>query len=252
MEIQNLQISSPARRLYSDINLSFKASEVWGILGQNGTGKTTLLNTLCGLHDADSGSISLLDKPLQTYSPRELSQLAGYLFQLSSESFPQSVYQYCSAGLHPHRNRWQPLTDDENRLIMQSLKRVDLHEFCGRSMDSLSGGEKRRAEIASLLIQNPRIWLLDEPVNHLDIAHQISLLELIISQAHKNDGTVISVLHDANLADRFCSHVLLLFADGSYQAGKKDDLLNENNLSRLFAHPLKIIQQGSARAFTAL
>jgi len=247
--LNNLQISSPDRVLCEKLNLSIEAGQCWGILGCNGSGKTTLLNTLAGLQEADTGELRVCGKPIEEYDSLELARLMGYLLQTMPDDFPQSVFEFCSTGLHPHKNRWQIVTKSDHQALSKILKQVDLANFETRSINSLSGGEKRRVEIANLLAQNPRIWLLDEPVNHLDIAHQLSMLELIIKQATSVNGAVISVLHDANLVERFCSHVLMIFKDGTYLAGDKSKLLNATNLSELFGVRMFEMQQENSRAF---
>jgi iron complex transport system ATP-binding protein len=249
LQLENLTISIAGRQLIQDLNLVIKPAENWCILGQNGQGKTTLLNTLCGLHDAERGNIKIAGEALEDYPPRDLARLVGYLMQSMPGDFPQTVYQFCSTGLHPHLNPLQGLSDSDHEKILAALTQVDLQGYAQRNLAGLSGGEKRRAEIANLLIQQPKIWLLDEPVNHLDIAHQIGMLKLLTGIATENGGSVISVLHDPNLAERFFSHVLLLYPDGSYQSGKSADCLNEENLGRLFGYPIKQLVNEDTRAF---
>jgi iron complex transport system ATP-binding protein len=104
-------------------------------------------------------------------------------------------------------------------------------------------------EIASLLVQNPVIWLLDEPVNQLDIHHQQTMMELLINRARAKSGAVMTVLHDPNLACRYCSHVLMLFGSGHYLAGTTSKLLNKENLGKLYGHAIYALNDQGKTAF---
>ena len=225
--------------------------EVWGVLGINGAGKTTLLNSLIGLHKANAGDIVIDEKPLISYGANQLAKKVGYLFQHFDDSFPITVFDYCSNALHPQMNRWKNLSSKDLQLINSTLEKVGLSNFEKRLTNTLSGGEKRRVEIASLLIQKPNIWLLDEPVNHLDIHYQITMMELLINTAQENNGAVISVLHDANIALRFCTHILLLMNNGEHLLGPSEKLLTKEHLSNLYQHNIHVLNDHGKIAFLA-
>lgn len=249
LETADLNIAIGETRVCKNLNWEIRPNEVWGILGLNGVGKTTLLNTLSGLYNQEGGQIIVKDKPLSGYSSKQLARLIGYLFQQPSHDFPQTVMEYCSASLHPYVARWQNLSGSDVQQVQQALIKVGLENLQHRSLATLSGGERRRVEIASLLVQNPDIWLLDEPVNHLDIHHQVTMMELLIETAQKKSGSVVAVLHDANLAYHFCSHVLLLFENNEHLAGTADHLLTSDNLSRLYGHRVSLIHEQGKAAF---
>ena len=245
----NLDISIGDVNVCRQLDWSVNPDEVWGILGLNGMGKTTLLKTLAGLRSPMTGKIMVKDQPVATYSRKKLAQIIGYLFQELPHDFPQTLLEYCSNALHPQLDRWQNLDKNHVRTIRQALQAVELEQMQHRLLSTLSGGEQRRAEIACLLIQNPAIWLLDEPLNHLDIHHQITMMQQLIQAAHKKSGAVIAVLHDANLALRFCTHVLLLQGDGKTQVGITEKLLTRENLSALYQHPVSAIHGQGKTAF---
>ena len=233
------------------LNWEVKTNEVWGILGLNGIGKTTLLKTLAGFRFPDKGNIEIKDKPLNRHSRKQLAQTLGYLFQELPHDFPQTLQEYCSNVFHPHLQRWQGLSDEHLKRITLALQQVDLENLQNRLLNTLSGGEQRRAEIACLLLQNPDIWLLDEPLNHLDVHHQITMMQNLIQAARQKSGAVISILHDANLALRFCTHVLLLQGNGRFQMGISEQLLTSENLSALYQHPILALEENGRKAFLA-
>jgi iron complex transport system ATP-binding protein len=126
---------------------------------------------------------------------------------------------------------------------------VGLADFAARYLPTLSGGEHRRVEIAALLTQNPPISLLDEPTNHLDLHYQVLVLKLLSQRAFLPSQANLFVLHDVNLAIRFCNHGLLLFGDGDCVFGRLDEVLNLTNLERLYRCPMREMQYQDTRLF---
>ena len=114
---------------------------------------------------------------------------------------------------------------------------------------TLSGGERRRLEIAILLAQDPQVWLLDEPTNHLDLNHRVRVLELLRDKAADQNRTIIMSLHDPNFAMRYCSHVLMLFGEGCVEQGQAEEMLESQRLSRLYRHPLSMCIFNQHRVF---
>lgn len=247
----DLDISIGGIQVCNKLNWTVNSNEVWGILGLNGAGKTTLLNTLSGLYKATSGQIFIQNKPLKEWTHKELAQQLGYLFQSLPHDFPQTVYEFCTDTLHPFIDRWQNISKKQHQQIATALSQTGLSDFQKRLIETLSGGEKRRTEIAGLLLQNPKLWLLDEPVNHLDLQHQISMMEIIIEAARKRSGSVISIFHDPNLARRFCTHILLLQGDGKVRSGITEEILTADNLTEIYQHPVINISENDRTAFIA-
>jgi iron complex transport system ATP-binding protein len=145
-------------------------------------------------------------------------------------------------GRHPHLGRWGWETADDYELAERALAAMALESFDDRRTDTLSGGERRRLAIATLLVQDPDIYLLDEPTNHLDLHHQVSLLKNLTDWVREQGKCVVMVLHDVNLAARFCDHLLLLYGDSDAEHGPLKDLLNQKRLERLYQQPIRLIK----------
>ncbi|WP_417597753.1 ABC transporter ATP-binding protein [Oceanospirillum sp.] len=239
----NLTVSIGGKTLCRNWQLQLNSGEIWGILGGNGAGKTTLLHTLAGLRKADQGEILLQGRPLQKLKDRERAQQLGFLLQDDSTAFPATVLETALQGRHPHMGHFSWESSEDEAIAMAALEQVGLTDYCQRNIDQLSGGERQRLKIATLLVQQPKVWLLDEPANHLDLHHQVSLLEQLIGSVKAHSGTLLMSLHDLNLAQRFCDKLILLFPTDEKgngpEVGDKVELLTEENLQRLYQHPIR-------------
>lgn len=235
----SLDIAVAGRPLVQHLNLSVCRGQCWALLGANGTGKTTLLRTLAGLRAAAGGSLWLQGAPLARLPRRSVAQRLGLLAQDSSDNFPATVLETALIGRHPHLGRWHNEGADDVALARQALAQVELAGMEQRPCHTLSGGERRRLALATLLTQAPPLLLLDEPTNHLDLSHQIGALQHLRHLADSDGRGVVMALHDINLAARYCDHALLLFGDGTWLAGAATEMLTETTLSRLYGHPVQ-------------
>jgi iron complex transport system ATP-binding protein len=241
-------IEAGARQLVSNLDIELAAGEFTAILGRNGSGKTLTLHTLAGLRRPQQGSIGIRGASLGGMGRRAIAQRIGLLMQDLEESFSTTVLEAVLIGRHPHLKTWQWESAADERIARDALTRVNMQDFAARTTDGLSGGERRRVAIASLLAQSPDVFLLDEPTNHLDPHHQVAVLDLFRRQA---DGgrTVIATLHDPTLAARFADRVILLFGDGRWTSGPTRDTLTAESLSELYLTPMIEIAAQGHRAF---
>ena len=249
MRCDHLDVSIANKTICEKLSLSINAGENWAILGMNGCGKTTLLHTFAGLLPAQSGEIKINNTSLDNLSRHEVAQQLSLLLQHQEDHFPGTVLESVLIGRHPHLKSWQWESDDDHRLAHDALNLVGLNDFSERSILTLSGGERQRVALATLLVQQTPIRLLDEPVNHLDIHHQHEVMKLLT--ANNADIANVFVLHDVNLATRYCEHALLIYPDGKTQQGVCTEVLTEENLSELYQHPLQEIKHNNQRWFIA-
>lgn len=245
---KGLDIQIGERTLCRGLDLDLAPAQCWAVLGGNGSGKTTLLHTLAGLLPHNSGDIQLNDHPLATLPRRTIAQHLGLLLQESHDPFPTTVLETALSGRHPHLGRWQHEGEGDFALTREALASVDLGKMEERMVQTLSGGERRRLAIATLLTQAPQLMLLDEPLNHLDLHHQQRLLSQLRQLAAEN-RTIVMVLHDPNQACRYCDQALLLYGDGEWESGACEELLTVERLSRLYQHPMRLLQQDEEQLF---
>ncbi len=196
--LQNLSIEISGTQICQGLDLEFSTGQVWCVLGCNGVGKTTLLKTLAGLRPPNSGNVRLNGRPVQRIARRQRAQQLSILFQDSETLFPTTVLE----TVLPLRGEG---AHDRDK-AMAALERVGMAHLAERSMSSLSGGERRRVDLAAVFVQESECVLLDEPGNHLDMHHQVAVLGGMVQQWKSQGGLVILVMHDVNLALRFSDH----------------------------------------------
>jgi len=248
LETQRLDLAVGDRTLCNGLDWSIQQGERWAILGTNGAGKTTLLHTLAGLRTPLRGHVMLKGEPLAQLPRRTVAQLIGLLPQDSIDPFPATVWETVLMGRHPHLNPWSGESDSDIQIARDAIARCGLTGWEERAIATLSGGERRRVALATLLAQDPALFLLDEPTNHLDLRHQAELFTLMKSLSEEGRGAVM-VLHDPNQALRHATHALLLYGEGRWETGECNSLLTEERLTRLYDHPLQRISGNGQTVF---
>ncbi len=152
-------------------------------------------------------------------------------------------------GRHPHLGRWDWESTRDGELARAALQAVGLQGMEARQIHTLSGGERQRLAIATLLTQAAPLYLLDEPLSHLDLNHQMAVLDLFAGTAREGGAGVVMVLHDPALAHRFCDRALLLYGDGCTESGPVDSILTAAKLSELYGYGLRQIEDRGHRCF---
>lgn len=222
---QHLSLRTGSRTLINALDLALEAGEVLGILGANGAGKSTLLTVLAGLALPASGQVTLDGQPVAGLPPLTRAQHIGLLPQGDEGGFFGSAADFVALGHFPFGG---PLPD-----LAPQLASWELTDLAHRPLETLSGGERQRARLAQLAMQAPRIALLDEPLTHLDPAHQARLLAWTRNEADAG-RTVVLTLHDPNWAAGHCDRLLFLFGDGRWQLGTPATLLTPAALEALY------------------
>jgi iron complex transport system ATP-binding protein len=241
LETRGLTVVAGSRHLVTGLDLELHAGEALAVLGPNGVGKTLTLQTLAGLRKPAGGQIRVGGRPLAAWPRRALARQLGLLPQGTEDPFPATVMEEALIGRHPHLGFWQWESPDDLAIASQALAEVDLAGLEERLLDTLSGGERRRLAVATLLVQNPAVWLVDEPTNHLDPQHRIAVMQLLSARAR--DGRAVMVtLHDVNLAAGWCARCLLLYGDGSWELGPAAAVLTEAAIARLYRMEVRRVE----------
>ena len=249
---ENLEVRIADITVVRNLELDLAGGEFWGLLGPNGIGKTTLLKCLAGLTPPAVGRVLLKSRDIAELPRKLLARHIGMLQQHTVYVFDSSVMQTALTGRHPHLSYWDREGPGDLCKADEALHAVDLDGFADRSVTELSGGEARRLAFAALLVQEPEIMLLDEPTNHLDLRHQVQIMGMIRDRTRHDGKSAFAALHDINLAARYCSHVLMLFGNGDWCAGRCEDMLSESSLEKLYRCPVEMVQgRDGARFYPA-
>jgi iron complex transport system ATP-binding protein len=240
LEARQVGVAIGARTFCSGLDFSLQRGERLAILGRNGAGKSTLLATLAGLRAAEQGEVRLSGAAYKNLQVKEAARRRGYLPQQQHDAFASTVLETALIGRHPHLDRFAWESADDAAFARTALDFVGLKGMDQRSVHSLSGGERQRLAVATLLTQEPDLYLLDEPLAHLDLNHAIAVLDVFARCAEHGAG-VIMVLHEPGLAARYCDRVLLLSGDGHHELGPSAELLTAERLSTLYGYPLRAL-----------
>lgn len=237
LQCSDLNITVSGRTLVSRLAMQLQPGTVTCVLGRNGTGKSLTLHTLAGLREFTQGALRLGKQSMQSLSRKHIAQQLAFVAQDIEEPFPVTALECSVSGRHPHINFWHWESAHDYQIARDALAAVDLADFAQRSVQTLSGGERRRLAIAVALTQAPKIFVLDEPVNHLDPQHQLQVLKLMRHMAREGCAVIMS-LHDPNLALQFADNALLLSGDGQWKHGDVG-IINAENMSELYATPMQ-------------
>jgi iron complex transport system ATP-binding protein len=247
LAIRGLRIAVAGRDLIAGLDLDLRPGQCWAMLGRNGVGKTSLLLALAALRQPAAGRVRVDGRELSTLPRREVARHVGILLQEEPELFWGTAADYVALGAHA-RDGLAPGALDAS--VRTALAAVDLVQHAAQSYRTLSGGERQRARIAQLLVQAPRYMLLDEPLTHLDLRHQLATMALLARLAAQGHG-VMMALHEPWLAARYCDYALLLYDSSRFSSGPARALLARESLERLYGCPLEAFADGRAPAPSA-
>jgi iron complex transport system ATP-binding protein len=228
-----LTIRAGGRELVSGLDLALAPGECWALLGPNGAGKSSLILALAGLRAAAAGSIEVDGRPLSRHRRAELARRVGGLLQDDTPDFWGTALEYARLGRYPHGAAPYARDTAGESLVRGWLERLDLGSHAEQPYLTLSGGERQRVRVAQLLVQDPGVLLLDEPLSHLDLRHQVQVMEILAGCA-RGGKTVLMALHQPNLAARYCDHAVLLYDAGRSSAGSCGDMLTQSRLEALY------------------
>ncbi|MEY3200613.1 MAG: hypothetical protein RIR70_163 [Pseudomonadota bacterium] len=247
LEASGLSLMRAGRVLLRELDFSLQAGSRLAILGKNGAGKSTLLHALAGLYPPHQGSVRLAGRRYSQWSPRQAAVWRGIVLQQHAEPFGASVLESALIGRHPHLSRFAIERAEDEALAVKALAAVGLGSLTQRRADQLSGGERQRLAIATLLVQAPKLMLLDEPLTHLDLGSQVPILECLSEAAQ--EGALVMALHEPTLALRFCTHALVIFDEGHWEYGLAEEVITGDTLSRLHGHHFHALFDGQRRVF---
>lgn len=230
IQVKNLNLKINKNLLLSNLSIDFKAGEFWAILGNNGKGKSSLLETLGGFRKIKQGRICIDGKNLSSFNPLQRAQKIAFLSQITEASLNCTVAQNLSYARYPWHQK--PLEkQQDNRIIEAVMQIMDIDHLREKNIQQISGGELRKVEIATVLAQDSDIVMLDEPLNHLDLAFRIKLMTHLKQLSRKK--IIIMVTHDIQYVQQYCSNVIMILDNKNTLTGQVKTLLTAENLTKM-------------------
>lgn len=224
------------------ISLEFEQGKVYGLIGHNGSGKSTLIKLLAKQQPLSSGQILFQNRPLASWSNRDFARQVAYLPQHLPQATNLTARELIAMGRYAHQGLFGRETAEDRQAVENALRLTHTEKFADQSVDLLSGGERSRIWLAMLLAQQSPFLLLDEPLAALDIAHQVEVMELVHRLTRELNLCVIIVIHDINLASRYCDQLVALHSGKLLAQGNAFEIVNSASLNAIYGIDLNVIE----------
>jgi iron complex transport system ATP-binding protein len=234
LNINGVECRYGSRKIVENVNFSVKEGDFVGIIGPNGSGKTTLLKSISQTLKPYTGTIMLDKTDIYSIKSVDLAKQMAVVPQESNIGFSFTALDIVLMGRNPHMKRFQMETEKDMAIVKDAMSRTNTWQLAERPINELSGGERQRVIIARALAQQPKVLLLDEPLTHLDMIHQLEIMDLVKGLCQTQNLIVLAVIHDLNLAARYCSSVLLLKGAKVFAAGTVDEVITSQNIKSVF------------------
>lgn len=243
LEAQNLVAGYGTTPIIHGINLTLQPGEWLSLVGANGSGKSTLLKLLSRILSPQKGTVILDGKAIHNQPAQVVAQKLAILPQQQTVPTGLTVRQLVSLGRSPHQPWWQWELDAQDRTkVEEAIVETGIEALSDRPVEHLSGGERQRAFLALALAQAPQVLLLDEPTTYLDIHYQLQLLELLKRLNQKRGLSIITVLHEVNLAARYSDRIAMLKQGNLWDIGTPAAVLTPENLAQVFGVEVIVLQ----------
>lgn len=240
--ISDINFHIDKKKILSNINFHVEEGDFIGILGPNGSGKSTLLKILLNYLKKDNGNIFLKNKTIEEYSQKNIAKIVSFVPQKSKLTMPISVKDFILLGRLPHRKNFlHNYNKNDVEVVLKIMKLLEIETFKNRDINSLSGGEFQRVLMARALSQEPEILILDEATAAMDINYSIKLMNIAEHLIEKKKLTVISVLHDLNLASLYCNKIIFLKEGKVKYFGKVEELFKPKILEEIYGFKCHVV-----------
>ena len=229
-----LSVGYGDRTVVSDIALSAEPGQILCLIGPNGAGKSTLLKTLLRLLPPTAGAVYLEGKELRTYSERELARRSAAMLTGRPEPELMKSAEVVAAGRYPYTGRLGILSEEDRRVVRESMEKVGVSELADTDFTHLSDGQRQRVLLARALCQEPRLLILDEPTSFLDIRHKLDFLQLLRELVRERQLAVVMSMHELELAQRFADRLLCIRDGRVDRAGSPEEIFSGGYIKRLY------------------
>jgi iron complex transport system ATP-binding protein len=234
IKARNLSFGYDSVNIIERLSFEFAAGELVAVAGPNGAGKSTLLELMCGNFKPRGGRVELDSKQLSSYSHKQLASMLSVVRQEFIPPFGFTVYETVMMARTQYFDVFGFETNSDRRIVERYLDITGIAHLSERRLDQISGGERQRVFIARALAQQTPVMLLDEPTSFLDMKHQVGIYDLLKRMQIEDGKTIVTIIHDINLARQYCDKVLLMGSEGEYLFGEPQAIFNRDNIKRFY------------------
>lgn len=259
IEAKNLTVGYKNKSVVSDINFTLNRGQILTLMGQNGSGKSTILKTITGQESSLSGQILIKDKPTSNYQPKELAKIMAVVLTDKISGGQMTARQVVALGRSPYLGVLGKMSPSDQSVIDEALNLVDAVDLADRYFHQLSDGQKQKIMIARALAQEPEILVLDEPTSYLDVRHKVEILKILSKLSRQNNLAVIMALHDIDLALKVSDEILFVNNKQITAQGLPEELIKDNSIDQLYqiesahfsgrVHNLELLGRGNPDVF---
>lgn len=242
IDVHNVTFRYENRAILDDINFSIECGTFFSIIGPNGSGKTTLLKNISYILPPEKGTIMINGRDLKSYRKRELARNVAYVSQNTQSDFEFTVMDVVLMGRAPYLKPFESESLKDVEIASECMKLTGVFDLKDKKITEISGGERQRVQISCALAQKAGILLLDEPVSNLDIQYQVSILGMLKTLKEQKAITVVTVLHDLNLAAEYSDEIMLMKDGRVLKSGTPSEVLNEQNIKEAYKTDVYITQ----------
>ena len=234
IQFENLTVGYEKTPVISNMNLKIKKGEIVALIGPNGAGKSTILKTMARQLQPLTGCISLEGRKIQDYSFKDLSKKMAVILTERIKVELLTCHDIVATGRYPYTGRLGILTKEDEQIVSQALQTVHALELADKDYNETSDGQKQRILLARAIAQEPELILLDEPTSFLDVRHKLELLSILTRMARQKNITVITSLHEIDLAEKVADKIITVKGQDEFGCGKAEEIFQEENIRKLY------------------
>jgi iron complex transport system ATP-binding protein len=241
-ELDHASFSVGNLALLKPLTLNLPTRNVIGLIGHNGSGKSTMIKLLARQQAPTGGNITFEGRRLEEWRDRPFARKVAYLPQQTPATAGMLVRELVALGRYPWHGALGRFGAEDRKMVDEAMELTSVANYRDRSVDTLSGGERQRVWLAMLVAQNPGCLLLDEPISALDIAHQVEVLSLVRRLTEDRGMGVVVVLHDVNMAARFCDEILALHSGALIARGTPEEIVTPDRLQAIYGTRMGVMR----------